>query len=243
MGGQTFDQTNKINYDDYEKINNYVKLICETENISYMLPFRLGNKITHGDFDIIIFDTDKFIDSWKLIDDCLIKEIKTIPLFEEKFNLYSKHLLTEELFQIDLLKSWNTDSIEITRAFYSYSFANIFLKRFASLVDRNFKFSYLGLLCTNNKFVIPSGVKYIDVDQTTRLIIDTSYVFSLLDLSYEEFTKGFANEIELLNYFKKSKYYEQIKFKFNSKFKHDYNRLEPFKNLVDSGLIEVEGKI
>ena len=83
MGGQTFDQTNKLNHDDYEKINNYVKLICETENIDYMLPFRLGNKITHGDFDIIISDTDKFINSWKLINDCQIKEIKIIPLFEE----------------------------------------------------------------------------------------------------------------------------------------------------------------
>jgi hypothetical protein len=61
-----------------------------------------------------------------------------------------------------------------------------------------------------------------------------------LDLNYTEYINGFDNEIQLLEYFSKSKYYKQIKFKNNSKFKHDYNRLKPFKNIVDGDLIEVE---
>lgn len=256
MGGQTFDETNKLSKNDYDQIYHNIKKMASNnnltkidanlnidgmiENIDYVLPFRLGNKTTYGDFDIILSDTDKFIDMYKLIDGVKIKEIKTIPLFEEKFNLYSKHILTDELFQIDLLKSWSKESIEITRAFYSYSFANVFLKRLAPIVDRNFKFSYLGLFCTNNKFNIDTNVTYIQIDQMTRLIIDPEYVFKLLDLSYDEYVNGFTDEVELLNYFKKSKYFEQISFKFNSKFKHDCKRLEPFRNLVNSGLINIE---
>lgn len=239
MGGQTFDKTITLNNYQY---NQYVEQINQLKfndlSLNFTMPLRLGNKTTHNDIDIIISDTDTFIEKYKLIDE--IQEIKIIPLFEERFNLYSKHILTKNLVQIDLLKSWNEESIEITKAYYSYSFANIFLKRLATIVDRNFKFSYLGLLCSNNKFIIPPNIKYVQIDENTRLIIDPFFAFELLDLNYSEYVNGFDNEAKLLEYFSKSKYYNQIKFKNNSKFKHDYNRLKPFKNLVDGGLIKVE---
>jgi len=127
--------------------------------------------------------------------------------------------------------------------FFSYSFANIFLKLLATIVERNLKFSYLGLFCTSNKFVIPPGIKYYQIDNKTRLIVDCVYVFELLDLDYLVYTKGFVDEVELLKFFSKSKYFSQIKFKFNSKFKHNYSRLKPFANLVDNRLIQVENFI
>ena len=111
------------------------------------------------------------------------------------------------------------------------------------IVDRNFKFSYLGVMCSSNKFIFPKETKFIQIDDRTRLIIDCEYVFSLMDLNYARFILGFENEIELLEYFKSSKYYSQIKFKFNRKFKHDYLRLKPFANLVDLGLVKVENFI
>ena len=254
MGGKTFDETNIINQTEYMQIINFVKEIGLVENLDYILPFRLGNKNSYGDIDFILSDVDKFIQifSSKFDSDDNIRnvnkyepiQIKRIPLFEERFNLYSKHLLTPQLFQIDLLKSWNQDSMEITRAFFSYSFANIFLKRLMSVVDRNLKFSYLGVFCSSNQFILPSGTKYIQIDEITRLIIDCEYVFRLMDLDHTRYVMGFENEFELLEYFKSSKYYSQIaKFKFNSKFKHDYSRLKPFANLVDSKLIEVENFI
>lgn len=238
MGGQTFDETKTLDNILYNQYIEQINQLKQYEGFNFLMPYRLKNKLSHNDIDIIISDTDAFIERYKLIDE--IKEIKTIPLFEERFNLYSKHILTKDLIQIDLLKSWNSESLEITRAFYSYSFANIFLKRLATIVDRNLKFSYLGLFCSNNKFVIPSNIKYIQIDENTRLIIEPFFVFELLDLNYLEYVNGFDCEIQLLEYFSKSKYYEQIKFKNNSKFKHDYNRLKPFKSLVDCGLIHVE---
>lgn len=242
MGGTTFDKTNILNQEEYNNLTNYVKQSGLVENVDYIYPFRLCNKNTYGDIDFILSDTDKFIQLFEA-NKYKIIETKKIPLFEERFGLYSQHLLTSQLYQIDLLKSWNQESMEITRAFFSYSFANIFLKRLMNLVDRNLKFSYLGVFCSSNKFVIPPNVKYIQIDDNTRLIIDCEYVFSLMDLDYSKFIEGFNDEIELLKYLQTSKYFNQVKFKFNSKFKHDYTRLKPFANLVDLGLILVENFI
>jgi len=245
MGGSTFDKTNILNQEEYNNLINYVKQSELTENVDYICPFRLGNKNIYGDVDFILSNTDKFIqlfvsnkrddtNKYKII------ETKKIPLFEERFGLYSQHLLTSQLYQIDLLKCWNQESMEITRAFFSYSFANIFLKRLMDLVDRNLKFSYLGVFCSSNKFIIPPNVKFIQIDDKTRLIIDCEYIFNLMDLNYSRYIEGFGDEIELLKYLQTSKYFTQVKFKFNSKFKHDYARLKPFANLVDLCLILVE---
>jgi hypothetical protein len=98
----------------------------------------------------------------------------------------------------------------------------------------------LGVFCSSNKIIIPDN-KFIQIDDRTRLIVDCEYIFSLIDLDYTRYTEGFNDEIELLEYFKSSKYYSQLaKFKSNSKFKHDYSRLKPFANLVDLKLICVE---
>jgi hypothetical protein len=241
MGGQTFGGTQKLDTVKYIQFFNSLKEFGLVEPSDFICPLRLGNKNTFGDIDLVVNDTDKIIDYLQQTNQ--IKEIKIIPLFEERFGLSSKHVLTTDNIQIDLLKSWNLESIEITRAYYSYSFANIFLKRLTDIVDRNLKFSYLGLFCSSNKFVIPNNVKYIQVDASTRMIIDCNYIFELLDLDYNLYTSGFADEKELLEYFSKSKYFNEIKFKFNSKFKHDYSRLKPFANLVDQGLIQVENFI
>lgn len=236
MGGETFTHTIRLNDIQYNEFIEKIRTMGVIEGHDYVFPFRLGNKNTYGDIDIILSDTDDFIEKFKKI--CTVNEIKTIPLYEEKYSMYSKHILTQQLVQIDLLKSWNIESIEITRAFYSYSITNIFLKRLATSVDKNFKFSYLGLFCTNTKYIIPPDVKQIQIDSNTRLIIDCDYVFKLIDLDYSIYTNGFANEFELLEYLQKSKYYSKIKsFKLNSKFRHNYKRLAPFKNLVDSKLI------
>ena len=238
MGGQAFDQTKRLQQDEYDhKINN-INNLGMIENVDYVYPFRLGNKTTHGDIDIILYDDEKFIDLFGKKNK--IKEIKTIKLFEERFGLYSQHILTDDLVQIDLLKSYSQNSIEITRTYYSYSFANIFLKKLMNVFDRNLKFSYLGVLCSSNKFVIPKNIKYIQIDNNTRLIIDCDYVFTLLDLHYYRYKAGFTDEFELFDFFSKSKYFSQIKFKNNSGFKHDYSRLKPFANLVNKNLIQVE---
>lgn len=248
MGGATFDKTNILDQEEYNHLVNYIKQSGLVENVDYIFPFRLGNKNTYGDVDFILSDTDKFIQLFKAneenktdkTDKYKIIESKKIPLFEERFGLYSQHLLTSQLYQIDLLKSWSQESMEITRAFFSYSLANIFLKRLMDLVDRNLKFSYLGVFCSSNKFVIPQNVKYIKIDDRTRLVVDCEYVFNLMDLDYSRYIAGFGDETELLKYFQTSKYFTQVKFKFNSKFKHDYSRLKPFANLVDLDLVVVE---
>jgi hypothetical protein len=134
-----------------------------------------------------------------------------------------------------MLKQW-----KYLELFFSYSFANIYFKRIMNIVDVNLKIRYIGLVCSSNKFVIPPNVKYIQIDDKTRLIIDCEYVFNLMDLDYSRYIEGFGDEIELLKYLQTSKYFTQVKFKFNSKFKHDYARLKPFANLVDLGLISVE---
>lgn len=238
MGGQTFEKTKRLEENEYKCIIDNINILGMIENIDYMYPMRLGNKKTHGDIDIILFDNEKFINLFG--EKNKIKEIKIIKLFEERFGLYSQHILTDDLVQIDLLKSYCPESIEITRAYYSYSFANIFLKKITNIIDRNLKFSYLGILCSSNKFVIPKSVKYIQIDNSTRLIIDCDYIFTLLDLDYIKYKQGFADEFELLDFFAQSKYFSQIKFKNNSGFKHDYFRLSPFANLVNLNLIRVE---
>ena len=241
MGGQTFDKTRRLEEDEYINMINNISKLDMIENINFMYPFRLGNKKTHGDIDIILHDDAKFINLYG--EKNIIKEIKTIPLFEERFRLYSKHILTNDLIQIDLLKCYSLESIEITHVYYSYSFANIFLKRLTNIIDRNLKFSYLGVLCSSNKYILPSDVKYIRIDNNTRLIFDCDYIFSLLDLNYSKYKSGFADEFELLDFFSQSKYFSQIKFKNNSGFRHDYLRLIPFANLVNLNLIHVDNSV
>lgn len=243
MGGKVFNNVELLDNQKYNEIIDFIKKIGLIENIDYVLPFRLSNKNIYNDIDIILADSDKFIKLFNTatnnISNYKIIDIKHIHLFE-RFNYYSSHLLTIEKYQIDLLRSYNKESIEITRAFYSYSFANIFLKKFVDLIHRNLKLSFLGILCSSNKFKIPSNVKFIQIDNSTRLIIDCEYIFNLIDLDYSRYKEGFINEQELLEYFKSSKYFTQIKFKNNSSFKHDYSRLKPFSNLVDNGNIYIE---
>jgi len=304
MGGKTFDKTIQLNEIEYNNLILYIENLKHNDNynLKYLTPFRLGNKNTFGDVDIILSDTELFIDLFSNIpNEYDIIETKTIPLLncdkyfknndldcdvlstkvnmshnniiicKEKqnqesfifnsnlnsiflkrfdthtnkytFTQYSKHILTKHFYQIDLLKSWNVESMEITRAYFSYSFANIFLKQMVDIVDRNLTLSHIGILCSSNKYVLDKDIKFIQLDNGTRLIIDCEFLFNLVDLDYNRYTKGFVDEIELLEYFSKSKYYPQIKFKSNSKFKHDYSRLKPFANLVNLGLIQVENFI
>lgn len=238
MGGNSFKNTKRLNIDEYNMMIKKINQMDMIEGIEYIYPYRLDNKKTFGDIDIILSEPDKFISSFG--DTNKIKEIKKIPLFEERFGLYSKHILTDTNIQIDLLMCWNKESIKITQIYYSYCFGNIFLKRLTDVVNRNLKFSYLGLLCTSNKFIIPQNIKYFQIDINTRLIVDCEYIFNTLDLNYQRYQNGFENEFELLEYFSESKYFSQIHFKYNSKFKHDYSRLEPFANLVNLNLIHVE---
>lgn len=231
MGGSTFDNTKNISSDEYNKV---LELL---DGYEFLSPFRLKNKESFNDIDFIVADTEPILEYFNNKNQ--VKEVKTIPLFEERFNLYSKHILTTDLIQIDLLKSWNKETMEFTRAYYSYSFANIFLKRLTTIAERNLKLSYLGVFCSSNKFNIPDNVNFIQIDNSTRLIIDCDFIFKLLDLDYDVYKKGFNDEFELLEYFSKSKYFPEIKFKNNSKFKHDYSRLKPFANLVDKKYIKL----
>ena len=176
MGGNTFDNTNKLNQQTFNEIAKFIERCT-----NYLLPFRLQNKKSHGDFDIIVCDTMPFV---KLFENST-QEIKRILLFKERFNnMYSDHILTNEFYQIDLLKCWNVESLEITRAYSSYSFANIFLRRLTDIISTNLKFSFLGIMCSSNKFKIPNGVKFIQIEPKTKLIIDCEYVFKLVDLDY-----------------------------------------------------------
>ncbi len=240
MGGKIFDKTKQLDKIEYDDFIIFINNLFSNSELNYLIPLRFKNKITYSDIDIILSDIDKFINQFNKTDKYKILETKNISLFEKRYNQYSKHILTKQLYQIDLIKPWNEDSIEITRVYYSYSFANIFFKRIINLVDRNLNFSYLGIMCSSNKYIIPNNIKFLQIDNSTKLIIDCAYAFELMDLDYKRFNEGFVDEIEFLVYLKKSKFYSQIKFKSNSKFKHDYSRLKPFANLVDLKLIDVE---
>lgn len=233
MGGLTFENTRRISVDEYEnKIEEFKK-----SGVDFILPFRLKNKVTHGDIDLIVFENDgkKEDNQDEKINN--IKERKTINLMEDRFNLYSKHLLTNDNVQIDFLYAWNKSGIEFTRAFYSYSFFNIFLKRFGKILGRNIKINYLGMLVSDLTYKIDT--EFIKVDSNVRLITDVIYIFNLIDLDYERFTLGFQDEFELLEYLGTSKYFSEISFINNSKFKHDCKRLEPFRNLANSGKLNI----
>jgi hypothetical protein len=126
MGGATFDKTNILDQEEYDNFTNYVKQSGLVENIDYIFPFRLGNKNTYGDIDFILSDTDKFIQLFEAnktnktdeTDKYKIIETKKIPILKEKFDLYSIHILTQQYYQIDLLKSLNAETMEISRAFF-----------------------------------------------------------------------------------------------------------------------------
>lgn len=229
MGGNTFDQTKSLNKEEYE-------LFIKTLNFCFLIPYRLKNKNNYSDIDLIVSETEEITNDINSIIN--IKDSKIIEL-DKDLNMYSKHLLTEDNIQIDLLRSYNDESMEITRVFFSYGFANIFLKKFISLVHRNMKLSYLGVMLNNNKFKLPNDVKFIQLSSSLRLIIDPVYIFNLIDLDYDRYLLGFNDEFELLEYFKTSKLYELITFNRASKFNHDYKRIESFRNLVDNNLINI----
>lgn len=238
MGGETFDNTNFLTLDEYTEL---LELLKTNISVNYLLPFRLKNKDNYSDVDFIVFEEDELINQIKNVVN--ITDTKIIPLFNKTFNLYSKHLLinlnnfNKSNIQIDLLKPWNENGLKFTQAYFSYSFANIFFSKIIDIVDRNLTLSYLGVICSSNKIVIPDYVIFVQANENTRIILDTEYIFYLMDLNYNVFIDGFENEFELLEYFKTSKYYLQIKFSNNSKFRHNVKRLEPFKNLHDNKLL------
>lgn len=240
MGGETFTSTTKLTKTQYDEwlekfmLNDKLKI-----NIDYMLPYRLGNKTSYSDIDIILFDENKIIEEISKTNK--IKETKTIKLFDNRFECHSVHLLTEENIQIDLLKSWssNIESMNFTRIYYSYSCANIFFKKLVSVANINYWLSHLGLMCYNNKQEITDDLNIIQIDSTTRLLINVDMLFEMIDLDKKRFTEGFVDEYELLDYFKTSKYYNKISFIQNSKFRHNCKRLPSFNNLFINGLLNV----
>ena len=244
MGGGVFEETHRLDNNDYNNITNLILNSDLQEGIDYLFLFCLDNKFScnsYGDYDLIVSDTKKLVKLFNVYD--LVSETKIIDLYKDRINIFSEHILTKNLHQIDLLKSWVPESIEITRIFYSYSFANIFINRLILIASKHlkhdFKFSALGIFCYSRKFIILEGVKYVNIDEKLRLIIDCNFLFDILDLNYDTFKIGFRNEIKLLEFFEKSKYYKEIKFKNNSKFRRDSSRLKPFKNLFDLGLIKI----
>lgn len=237
MGGQTFENTRSMTKEEYDDwLNNFKIKTSLIEGVDYVMPFRLKNKTKYSDVDFIVYDTDKFTDDIHKF--TVTKEEKKIMLFEGRFNSYSIHVLTEDNIQIDLLRPWAKESCEITRIYYSYSCANIFLKKLVSARE-GFVLSYLGLLCIDNKCVLPSDSSIVKIESTTRLITSPKLLFDIIDLDYDRFVAGFDDEYQLLEYFKTSKYYDKIHFINNSKFKHDCKRLESFNNLFIAGLLNM----
>jgi hypothetical protein len=225
MGGLTFPQTISISKEQY---NNWMKNYSQ-----FLTPYRLSNKQIFHDIDFICFNESQLINQIKQTE--TINCIKTISLFEDRFQTHSTHLLTSEFIQIDILIPYCENSKYITQAYFSYSFANIFLKKLVPLACPDFKLSYLGILCHNNQRQI--DVEHFRLDQNTRLIIDVEFLFQLIDLDYNIFKQGFQDEFELLHFLKTSKFYNLIKFNNNSKFKHDCKRLQGLQTLVDQDLI------
>ena len=259
MGGETFDHSIILNKCDYDIWIENFQLITKINinqtndqtndqtnnqtNNQILTPFRLSNKTTYSDIDFIVSDTDEIINIYvKNFGQPL--EIKTINLYEDKYALCTKHLLTKDYIQIDLLKAWDCTSLEITRIYFSYGCANVFFKQLVRIASNininrsNIKLSYLGLFCTNRQINL-SKVSHIQLDSNTRLITDPYYLFEYMNLDYEKFSQGFQTEFELLEYIKTSKYYDQIIFNANSKFRHDVKRLESFRNLYNAGLLNV----
>ena len=242
MGGEVFDDTIVLTKDDYDKwIADFLSKIKLIYGKDYMLPYRLQNKVKYSDIDFIVHDCNKMIDEIKDIDKP--KLIKKIKLYDEKFDSYSMHVLTNDNIQIDILKAWTEKSIEMTQIYYSYSCANIFFKKLVTCVSDTFKLSYMGLFCCNNKYIIPDDIESTKIDKNIRLITDPMFFFNFIDLNYEEYKKGFNDEYDMLKYFEKSKYYNKIKFIVNSKFKHDCKRLETFNNLYINNLLKIDNKL
>lgn len=249
MGGETFDNTTTLSLEEYNSVMNKLEPNIKAK---YFLPFRLKNKTSFSDLDFIVYEENQLIEQIQLKNNnVIITDTKIIPLFGNTFNnLYSKHLLVSvgnlKNIQVDLLRPWCEDSLEFTRAYFSYSCANIFFSKIIDILDRNLTLSYLGVICSSNKINIPNDVKHVRIvdtnnnNSTTRIIFDTKYIFKLMDLDYDIFVNGFDDEFMLLEYLKTSKYYEQIQFSNNSKFRHNIKRLETFKNLVDNNLLNLK---
>jgi len=245
MGGKTFiEQTRSLTLKEHDVIIETIfgdKQPC--------VPFRLKNKTNFNDIDIVEFEEDKLIE---LIRQAGV-EIKTIKKIESckgtKYENYSLNLLSTDNIQFDIIRPFNNSpsAKEFTRAFFSFGFANIFLRQLTTVVSsvskahemkaqEDFKISYLGLFCYNNSLKLPSDCTYT-IDETTRLITDLQFLFSLIDLNLSRYVKGFKDEFELLDYFKTSKFYPQVSFKVDNRFKHDIKRIAGFANLYHSNLL------
>jgi len=232
MGGQTFANTT-LQAIPLEIVHEIREMFHDVT-----VPLRLGNKTEYHDIDFITCNEHEII---KVFHDKNIKivDMKDIPL-KESFQTYSYHLLIEyekTLLQIDILRPFNARSTAITQAFFSYGFANVFFKKLVPIANKDFKLSYLGLLCHNNSLDIDTGEVY-RLDPNTRLVTDVYFLFAMMDLDYDRFLRGFKDEYELLDFLKSSKYFSQIKLNVNaSKFRHDLKRLPGLAKLHSEGLL------
>jgi hypothetical protein len=247
MGGNSFDNCRRLSSDEYRVWLEQFEIATRnrlTETSDYMIPYRLGNKSSYGDIDLVVFDVEAL--SQVIQDNYCVSDIRTVTL-DERYNLHSRHIYTEDRVQIDLLIAMCQESMAFTRAYYSYGCANIFFDKIITAVSSivaghhgTFQLTYIGLKCTSNTFEVPDSVPTLRMDATTRLIYDPYYIFQLMDLNYDRYiANNFDDEFSLLDFFKESKYYVHVVFTSNSKFKRNCTRLESFRSLLEAGSLNM----
>lgn len=239
MGGKVFENTHSMSIDEYNGIINLIKERFK-EGVDFLLPFRLKTKTYYNDVDLIIHDSQKFIDGLSDI----TSDIVRIDLCKGEF--FSYHILTTNNIQIDLLVALNAEGMELFRAYHSYSCSGVFFKRLVSGDNEinnkknsstyPFKLGYNGIIVTNRK--IHLDTKTYKTNEHI-LILDINFLFEIMNLNYDRFIEGFNDEFELLEYLKTSKHWYRVYFINNSSYRRDYQRLSTFKNLCDSGFLNI----
>lgn len=246
MGGKVFEnKTRSMSVDEYEQ---KIALIRQrfVEGIDFLLPYRLGTKMSYNDIDLFVWNPEKFLE---LLND-ITQEVEKIDLCDGEFSSY--HILTVDHIQIDLLVALNQEGMELMRCYHSYTCSGVFFKKFITCdnTEENckmtsdkypYKLGYNGIQITNKNILNELTGRGIKTYKTQKrlLIIDVQFLFELMGLDYLRFTQGFFNEFDLLDYLKTSSQWHKVYFINNSSYRRDYVRLPTFKRLCDANLLRI----
>jgi hypothetical protein len=229
MGGQIFKNSRELNDLEYNKELELNLSELALENVK--VPLRLQSKKIYNDIDLIVAIPELLLVETKHKHEIIFVAEKRLQNSSYE-HTFSMHLLNNDV-QVDLLPAINP---ELTQVYYSYECANVFFKKLVKAWNRNAKMTSFGVLLTSKKLLDSMNLQdsdYCFLKHNEYIITSVKVLFEIIGCSSEEFFRGFRDEFELLEYFKKSLLYPCIYWNNNSSLDHDLGRMETFRNLKE----------
>lgn len=187
MGGNAFDNTVRLNVNDYLKTLNYIKNNINADCCD--IPY-VGLKSSFGDLDLIVDNNINLTEFEKRFK--VNGKVKNGNVVSYSINFFDSYN-----FQVDLILT-KKENFDISKFYFSYNDLNNLVGRIAHKFDLKFGFNGLFYVIKNE-----SGHHCKDV----LLSKDPKEIYDFLGYNYSSYLNGFNSFIDLFEFVCSSKYF------------------------------------